>query len=79
MYKKLLGLVFAGALVVGAMLPGAALAGHDNGNKKSQDDAASRVEVCHKGRLINVSERAADAHERHGDGIGVDADPCPPV
>ena len=63
MYKKLLGLVFAGALVVGAMLPGAALAAH---NDRSQDPA--RVEVCHKDRTISVGERAAAAHIEHHDG-----------
>ena len=65
MYKKLLGLVFAGALVVGAMLPGAALAAH---NDKSQDN---NVPVCHKNRTINVSERGAAAHvSAHGDSLG---------
>ncbi len=67
MHQKLLGLVFAGALLVGAALPGAALAAHDNGNGKSQDGANAKVEVCHKGRIINVSEKAADAHAAHGD------------
>ncbi len=61
MRKKLLGLVFAGALLVSAVLPGTVLAGH---NATSQD---TNDVVCHKGRTINVNNHAFAAHLAHGD------------
>lgn len=73
MRKKLLGIVFAGALLLGAAVP--AFAG-----------PPARVDICHvppgnpeNARVITVSERAVDAHEAHGDDVDLaddTTDPC---
>ena len=34
----------------------------------------SKVDVCHKGRIINISSNAVPAHQRHGDAIDADGD-----
>ena len=34
-----------------------------------------RVEICHKGRTIEVSRRSVPGHQRHGDTLGECPDP----
>jgi len=33
--------------------------------------ATEKVEICHKGETISVSEKAVPAHLKHGDSLGV--------
>ena len=46
-----------------------AMAGHDKGKDKSQDD---NVAICHNGNIIWVSENAVQKHLDHGDTLA----PC---
>ena len=72
MRKKLLGFVFVGALMLGAALPGSALA--DKGGAPdhvAHGKKADQVVVCHNGNLISVN--ANSAHVAHGDPL----DACP--
>ena len=40
---------------------------------------SEKVEICHKGETITVSENAVPAHKKHGDTLGACDDPgCPP-
>jgi len=32
----------------------------------------SKVDVCHKGKIINVSRKAQSAHKVHGDAVDMD-------
>ncbi len=34
----------------------------------------AKVDICHNGRVINVSINALDAHQRHGDAVDLDGD-----
>ena len=38
------------------------------------DRKNSKVDVCHNGRIINISINAVDAHQRHGDAVDLDGD-----
>ncbi len=71
MKRKLIGLVFATALVGGAMIPGVALAGNANAFGH-----AEKATICHfdsasdVGEIIDVRPSSAPTHmAKHGDVI----------
>ena len=37
-------------------------------------DKVGKIDVCHKGKIINVSVDALSAHRGHGDGVDMDGD-----
>ena len=39
-----------------------------------KDGKAQKVDVCHKGKMINVSINALSGHQGHGDAVDMDAD-----
>jgi len=43
-------------------------------NGENSKDKKGKVDVCHKGRIINISSSAVSAHQRHGDAVDMDGD-----
>lgn len=43
-------------------------------SKSKTDDKNKKVDICHNGRIINVSINAIGAHQGHGDAIDLDGD-----
>ncbi|MEN8788768.1 MAG: hypothetical protein ABF293_12815 [Flavobacteriaceae bacterium] len=44
------------------------------GSGEDDDRKNAKIDVCHNGRIINISINAVDAHQRHGDAIDLDGD-----
>lgn len=43
-------------------------------NGENSKDQKGKVDVCHKGRIINISSSAVSAHQGHGDAVDQDGD-----
>ncbi len=44
------------------------------GSGEDKDRKNSKVDICHNGRIINVSINAVGAHQGHGDAVDLDGD-----
>ena len=46
----------------------------NSAESNSSEGNSSKVDICHNGKILNVSINAIPAHQRHGDAVDLDDD-----
>lgn len=72
--KKIILLLFSILLLTGCQTDSIDGSMEFQENQEALKKSSHKIDVCHKGKMINISLNAVSAHQAHGDAVDMDGD-----
>ncbi len=72
--KKIILLLFSILLFTGCQTEPISDSLQFQENQEALKNSSKKIDICHKGKIINVSKNAVRAHQAHGDAVDMDGD-----